>query len=280
MQKQLLRCGFVFFTLLVITVGLTARAATNFVAPIQIGSFPNQKFYWKPTNVVIAVGDTVMWTNLGNIHSVNPTNTAEVFCGTGTNNIQSCTVKFLSSGTFSYNCWDHRVSMTGEVIVVAVPPVVTITNPADNSIFAAPAIVTVSASATNAGNSVTNVQFLSNGVAIAAATAPPYRLTLSNLISGNYTLSARAMNDFALVTTSAPVTIRVAPPPNLIANRWTNGPLQFTFNTATNASYVIDAGLTVTSLTPISTNAGTGIPQTYFQSNPPPVQRFFRLRLQ
>src|ERR1043166_1631293 len=276
MQRQLLRWACVFVALLALAGGSFVSAATFFVGPKKIGI----SFYWNPTNIVIAPGDTVMWTHLASIHSINPTNTTEVFCGTGTNNIESCTVTFLNSGTFPYYCFDHRSTMTGAVIVVAVPPVVTITNPMDNSIFAAPATVTAGASATNVGSSVTNVQFLSNGVAIATSTVAPYRVTLSNLVSGNYTLRARAVNNFALVTTSAPVTIRVAPPPSLAVARGTNGPLQFSFNTATNVSYVVEAGLTVTNFSPIKTNVGDGTPQSFSQSNPPPAQRFFRLRLQ
>src|SRR5438045_9179641 len=118
MLRQLLRCGCALTVLLVILVGTKAPAATNFVTPVQIGSFPNQKFYWKPTNVVIAVGDTVMWTNLGNIHSLeaSPTNAPERFCGAGTNVISTCVVTFFSPGVFHFDCSQRLPTMTVSVV--------------------------------------------------------------------------------------------------------------------------------------------------------------------
>ncbi len=52
--------------------------------------------------------------------------------------------------------------MKGTIIVAAanVPPTVTITNPASGTVFAAPASVTIQASASDSDGTVTNVQFL------------------------------------------------------------------------------------------------------------------------
>ena len=260
--------------------GPAVSAATFFVGPKRIGVFPNQLFYWNPTNIVINVGDTVMWTNLGSIHSLepSPTNSPEQFCGTGTNFLTSCNVTFLEPGIFHYDCFQHRSSMTGTVTVLG--PIALITNPANNAIFSAPATVTVGATATDVGGTVTDVQFLSNGVSLATSTVPPYRVTLTNLAAGHYTLRARAADSSSLVTTSSPVTLRIVSPPSLAATRGANGPLQFSFNTVTGVNYVVEGALTMTNFSPIVTNPGSGGSQQFSQSNPPPAQQFFRVRLQ
>jgi len=281
MHRQLLRWCCILGVVLALVCAPSVSAATFFVGPKRLGVFPNQFFVWNPTNVVINVGDTVMWTNLGSIHSLKPTptNSPEQFCGTGTNEIANCTVTFSTSGTFRYDCFQHIATMTGSVIVLG--PTAVITNPPNNAIFAAPATVTVSADATNGGGgNVIDVRFLSNGVSIATSTVAPYRVTLSNLAVGSYTLRARATDSSQIVATSPPVTLRVAPPPLIAASRGANGPLQFSFNTVTGVNYVVEGSLVVTNFSPIVTNIGSGGAQQFFQNNPAPTQRFFRVRLQ
>jgi plastocyanin len=276
MSRQLLRWCCIWAALL--ACGTSVHAATFFVGPKKIGL----PYYWNPTNVTIMVGDTVMWTNLGNnVHSLepSPTNSPEQFCGTGTNLIPSCTVTFLTPGKFFYDCYQHLPSMTGSVTVLA-PPTVAITNPVHNALFPTHADVTIRASATDADGSVTNVQFLRDGIPIATSTVAPYSLTLSNVAPGYYNLRALATDNSALVTTSALVTVRVAAPPVLQLTNSPNGPLRFTFNSITGVNYVVEGSAALPAFSPIITNAGTNGPLQFSQTNPAPAQNFFRVRLQ
>jgi plastocyanin len=280
MSRRLSRWCCIWAALLALGWNVPVQAATYFAGAKRIGI----NFYFSPTNLVINVGDTVMWTNLAfqgeNIHSLTPypTNTTEAFCGTGTNYIPSCTVTFLNPGYFAYYCMPHP-SMTGSVRVLA-PPVVTITNLAANSIFPSHANVLIQAQATDLDGSVTNVQFLSNGFAFATSTAAPHAATLSNVAAGFYQLRARAVDNSALVTTSAPVLVRVVPPPTLVPTPGTSGPLQFSFNTVTGIDYVVESSATLTNFVPVVTNAGSGGGQQFAQTNALPVQNAFRVRLQ
>src|SRR4051794_11619946 len=174
MPRQLLPWCCMFGIFLAVLCGRSASAATVIIVPKQV--FPD--FYFSPTNVTINVGDTVVWTNFGiNNHSLeaSPTNASEQFCGTGTNYISNCAVTFQTPGVFFFDCFQHRtnrtgsLSMTGTVTVVAAP-VVTITNPPNNSIFPTHADVQVSAQATDADGTVTNVQFLNNGTSFSTST--------------------------------------------------------------------------------------------------------------
>jgi plastocyanin len=280
MSRQLLRWCCVWAALSALGCGPSIFAATNFVGYKRFGVGPSTTYYWLPTNLVINVGDTVRWTNLGGVHSVNPAvGSPEPFCGTGTNEIQSCTATFNIAGLFPYDCYQHLPTMTGTVRVLA-PPVVTITNPPNNSLFPTHANVLIAAQAADADGAVTNVQFLNNGVSFATSTVAPYTATLSNVAPGYYNLRARAVDNSALVTTSAVVTVRMAGPPTLALTNNPDGPLRFRFNTVTGVSYVVEGAPALTNFSSLVTNPGTGTAQEFSQTNPAPSQNFFRLRLQ
>ncbi len=279
MVRQLLpwRCIVVAFYILV--CGACASAATYFVGPKRIGPLT---FYWNPTNVVINAGDTVMWTNLLMIHSVNPaTGSPEPFCGTGTNEISSCTVTFQNPGTYPYDCYQHLPTMTGAVVVLPplIPPVVVITNPPNNTVVRTGANVTLQVHATDNGT-VTNVEFRRGGIPFATSTVPPYAATWSNIAAGTHSFRARATDNEGLFTDSALVTVRAVAPPTLVVTNSSNGPLRFSYNTVSGVGYVVEGAVTLTNFSPIVTNAGNNATQQFTQTNPAPAQKFFRLRLQ
>lgn len=280
MQKQLLRWWCVLVMLIAFALIPSALAATFTVTPLRVGTFPNQSFYWSVTNLVIGVGDTVTWSNLQNNHSVNPaTNSTDPFCGTGTNEIASCTVTFQNPGLFFYDCYQHLPTMTGSVRVVW-PPIVSITNPPNNSLYATQVNVTLEASASVVGGTITNVQFLRNNISFATSTVAPYTVTVSNLIAGSHTFRARAVDNIGTATTSGPLTLRFARAPALTLTNTTDGPLRFSYQSSPGVNYVVEGGETVTSISAIVTNAGNGAAQQFSQTNPAPPQKFFRLRLQ
>jgi plastocyanin len=282
MVRQLLPWRCIIVVLCILAGAASVSAATYFVGAKRIGTVPNQFFYWNPTNVVINAGDTVMWTNLQSIHSVNPaTGSPEPFCGTGTNNINSCTVTFLTPGTFPYDCYDHLPRMTGAVVVLPPlsPPVVTITNPPNNTVVRTGANVTLQVQATDNGT-VTNVVFSRSSVAFATNTVPPYAATWSNIAAGTHSFRARATDNEGLFTDSASITVRAVAPPTLIVTNTPNGPMRFNFNTVAGISYVLEGAVTLTNFSPMITNFGDGGVQQFTQTNPAPAQKFFRLRLQ
>lgn len=93
-----------------------------------------------------------------------------------------------------------------------VPPTVSITVPANGAAFVAPATVAVTAVAADPDGSVTRVDFFSNGAPAGSDTVSPYNTTLANLGVGTYALTAVATDNRGDSTTSAPVTVSVAPP--------------------------------------------------------------------
>jgi hypothetical protein len=107
------------------------------------------------------------------------------------------------------------------------PPIVTITNPPEGTMFTAPASFSLEASASDPDGSVTNVQFFRGATSLGSDTSSPYSVSVSGLVAGNYTLSAvasdnrglRATNSIAIIVNNN--TNCVAVPAGLIA--WWRG---------------------------------------------------------
>jgi hypothetical protein len=94
-------------------------------------------------------------------------------------------------------------------------PKVTLLSPADNSTFGAPANLLLNASATDDEGYIAQVQFLAGPTLLGTIFSPPYTLSWNSVGPGNYTLTARALDNWGTAATSAPVTITVTNIPDL-----------------------------------------------------------------
>jgi hypothetical protein len=89
------------------------------------------------------------------------------------------------------------------------PPVVSITAPANSASYTAPATVLIEASASDAGGSVTQVDFYQGSTLLGSDTTAPYAYNWTGVAAGSYTLTARATDNLGAVTTSSPIGITV-----------------------------------------------------------------------
>jgi hypothetical protein len=89
------------------------------------------------------------------------------------------------------------------------PPTVVLTSPTQGDTFDAPASITVTADAQDADGSIALVEFFNGAVKIGEDTDFPYSITWTGVITGSYTLTAKATDNAATTTTSAAVTISV-----------------------------------------------------------------------
>jgi glucose/arabinose dehydrogenase/PKD repeat protein/type 1 glutamine amidotransferase len=87
------------------------------------------------------------------------------------------------------------------------PPSVTIIDPGNNATFSAPATITIGASASDPGGSVSKVELFANGSLIGTDTFGPFSFVWSNVPPGNYTLTARATDNLGNTAFSNPVNI-------------------------------------------------------------------------
>jgi len=199
-------------------------------------------FAFTPAVTNISPGDTVLWTwPSGSFnHNVHSTSTPQAWTSSALlSGPATFSVTFTNSGTYPYNCTLH--GFTGSIVVVTnnnnSPPTISITNPAGGTVFAAPASVTIRASATDSDGSVTNVQFLvGTGIVGNVPTAPFFSVTnLSN--AGSYTLTAIVSDDLGAKNTNS-VSISVVNP---VAVTLTNA--AGVFSTNFQFRYAADIGL-------------------------------------
>jgi len=94
-------------------------------------------------------------------------------------------------------------------------PVVSITAPTKNTVYLPPATFDISANATDASDTITQVDFYNGTTLLGTATAAPYTFSWSNVASGTYSLIAKATNSHGIVKASAAVKVIVNTPPTV-----------------------------------------------------------------
>jgi hypothetical protein len=100
------------------------------------------------------------------------------------------------------------VNMT---VVQSPPPTVALRSPAAGTSYAAPASITLTASAAAvaSGASITKVDFYQGNVLLGTATAAPYLYTWSGVPAGNYSLAAIATDSVGVQASSPSTTVTV-----------------------------------------------------------------------
>jgi chitinase len=99
-------------------------------------------------------------------------------------------------------------------------PTVSLTSPANNASFAAPATITISATATDDGT-ISKVEFYNGTTLLNSDNSSPYSYTWSGVGGGTYTLKAIAYDNLNVSTTSATRTVTVTT--GCSAPQWTAG---------------------------------------------------------
>ncbi len=89
------------------------------------------------------------------------------------------------------------------------PPVVNVTSPSNGAGFAEGDTIVINASATDSDGSVTKVEFFEGSTKLGEDTTSPYSFTWSNVSAGSYSLTAKATDNGAAVTSSSVVSITV-----------------------------------------------------------------------
>jgi uncharacterized repeat protein (TIGR01451 family) len=140
-------------------------------------------------------------------------------------------------------------------------PTVTLVSPSPYSTVTAPATVTVTAAASDVDGTISAVSYYNGSNLLATTSTAPHTITLRDLPAGAYTLSARAYDNRAAMTTSPAVPIAVVDPstgqmPDLVLSQTV---LRSPIIALTNATYSIvvrnagaatATGVTVTNVIP------------------------------
>jgi hypothetical protein len=91
-------------------------------------------------------------------------------------------------------------------------PTVTIANPTNGAVFAAPATFTLAATASDSNGGVAQVEFFNGSTSLGADASDPYSVAVNNLSAGSYTFSAVATDNLgAKATNSVSVVVNALP---------------------------------------------------------------------
>lgn len=134
-------------------------------------------------------------------------------------------MQFTLNGNYSrWGCWgatddlyfpdrNHKMQAVRDLVAASSggnqSPTVSITSPADGATFSSGSSVSITASASDADGSVSQVDFYANGNLIGSDESAPYESTLSAASDGTYSLTAVATDDQGAQTTSSAVSITI-----------------------------------------------------------------------
>ncbi|HEY1050521.1 MAG TPA: Ig-like domain-containing protein, partial [Prosthecobacter sp.] len=194
----------------------------RFTVPATANEVPGYRLFYSTDN-----GST--WTNASALNpaltgaSVNVPNTA------GVTSVPLTTLNFATplaiGGDLRFRWVDDNATETSpdqiigldNVVVQALqpPPTVALTEPVAEASFALPTSINLAATAADSNGTVTKVEFYANGsTKIGEDTSEPYEFAWSGMISGSYSLTAKATDNDGDSTTSAAVGITVTNPVN------------------------------------------------------------------
>jgi plastocyanin len=256
MTQKRLRWMLVGMGLAVLSNPLSSQAAT---ANVQVGGALN---VFTPTSTNINVGDQVLWTWAGGTHNVTSTNS--VWAASPTMSGGTFANTFNTAGTYFYYCTIHGTptsGMKGAIVVIApnVPPTVSLTNPPNGTVFAAPANVTLQASPSDSDGTVTNVQFRVDASVVGNDITAPYSVVANSLAAGGHTLTAIASDSGGATATNSvfisvvtPVTVQLSVPQLLPVAQF-----RFTYTANAGLHYVVQRSTNL--LSPIWTDLGTNL---------------------
>ena len=122
-------------------------------------------------------------------------------------------------------------------------PTVSLTAPAANATFAAPATISLAANAADSDGSISKVDFYNGPTLLGTDNTAPYTYSWTNVAAGSYSLTAKATDNGGATTTSAAVAVTVgsSQPPTGTANLALGKPAKASSEWAGNvATYAVD----------------------------------------
>lgn len=157
-------------------------------------------------------------------------------------------------------------------------PVVAITSPTNGATFAAPASVTIDATAADTNGPVTNVSFFVNGTPIGSRQNAPYAVTNTGLGAGYYALTAVASVDGETVTsTVVNMTIVTPTPIELSSTKLGGNQFSFAYSADPGLDYLIQTSSNLINWLPLATNTATSNPMTFTNNVSSTGALFYRI---
>ncbi|MDB5256353.1 MAG: large protein [Chitinophagaceae bacterium] len=132
-------------------------------------------------------------------------------------NYNAASSEKLYTWTYTDGVTNHLPSRFGKVTfgnaVGNVAPTVSITSPANNASFVAPASITINATAADADGTVSKVDFYNGTTLLGSDASAPYSYSWTTVAAGNYSITAKATDNAGAVTTSSVIAVVVTTAP-------------------------------------------------------------------
>jgi len=202
--------------------GLTGLAASVAVTVSEINKAPVVSITSPANNTVYTAPAT--FTINADATDADGISRVEFYRGRILLNIDSVspytyTMTNVAAGHYSFvaQATDNKgLSSSSSYIVVAVSveannaPVISLTTPAVNSIYRAPATITIKAAASDADGTISVVKFYNGSQLLNIDSTSPYTYTMTNVAAGDYKFLATATDDKGLTGLAASVAVTVA----------------------------------------------------------------------
>ena len=208
---------------------LTAKAtdsngATSFSAPISITVNPhtppivslvtpiNNASYLAPASIILSANASVTGGTITKVDFYSGT----LYLGTAYASPYNFTWSSSQTGTYSITAKatdSTGVATTSSAVNVAIAtaslPVVAITSPTNGSSLTAGSAISITANASEANGTISQVQFYNGSTLLGTSSKPPFSYNWSSVPAGTYVLTARAMDAKGVSTVSSIVTVTV-----------------------------------------------------------------------
>jgi len=160
----------------------------------------------------IAITATASDTD-GTISKVEFYNGANLL-GTSSTSPYSFTWTNVAAGSYTltakaYDNYNLTTTSSGVNVISDTPPTVSLTAPAANTNYIAPASVALTATASDSDGTISKVEFYQGSTLVGTVSTSPYSYTWTNVAMGNYSLTAKAYDNNNVTTTSSAVNIIV-----------------------------------------------------------------------
>ena len=231
-----------------------------------------------PANVTIAANATVSSGTVTNVQFF----TNNVLLGSVQAPPFALTANSLAAGGYALKAVATAagISATSAVVNITVvsAPTVSITNPANGAVFAAPASVNITADASVSGGTVTNVAFFANAAPLGSVTVAPFNLSSSPLAAGSYSLAAVATAS-GLSSTSAVVNVTVVNPVavSLAGANVNGGQFAFNYTADPGLAYVVQSSSNLLDWVSLATNVASSSPVPFSDSFDSTGIKFYRV---
>lgn len=196
------------------TLNANSANAAMLVTPGNGLAFQYRPSAGAGTSSVGTTGAAPYWVKLvrsGNAFTAYKSTNGSSWSSVGSTTVSMASSVYLGFATTSHNNSVLNTSTFDNISVISAPSVA-VTAPTNGASYFAPAIINITATASQPNGSVTKVEFFQGSTKLGESTSSPYTYSWSAVPAGSYSFTARVTDSFSQTATSAAVAVTVSTP--------------------------------------------------------------------